>query len=279
MRRPIVTVTSSGGFTLKKVFYTVPSRLIGHRLRVRLYDDRLDVFIGGTPLMTLARGRAAEQRQARPRRRLSPRDPRPAAQTHGVAQSRLPRPAVPARRLSPDLRPAAREAPGEIGVPPDGQSAGACPRARLRGRARGTAHRRSRGRPASRHRRAARPLRRRSRRTSRGCRPSHAADRLRGAARRRRSTSRWEWPHDREHRRRQAHAVAQRSPSARDQAGLAGLCRAGRQGKLARRSLPRRARRARNRRTSTAAASRAISPRRSCCPGKPSTASTSTWCR
>jgi hypothetical protein len=54
----IVTITSSGGFMLKKVFYTVPSRLIGHRLRVRLYDDRLDLFIGGTPLMTLARGRA-----------------------------------------------------------------------------------------------------------------------------------------------------------------------------------------------------------------------------
>jgi hypothetical protein len=54
----IVTVTSSGGFMLKKVFYTVPSRLIGHRLRVRLYDDRLDLFIGGTSLMTLARGRA-----------------------------------------------------------------------------------------------------------------------------------------------------------------------------------------------------------------------------
>ena len=54
----IVTVTSSGGFTLRKVFYTVPSRLIGHRLRVRLYDDRLDLFIGGTELMTLKRGRA-----------------------------------------------------------------------------------------------------------------------------------------------------------------------------------------------------------------------------
>jgi hypothetical protein len=53
-----VNVTSSGGFTLRKVFYTVPSRLIGRRLRVRLYDDRLDVFIGGTPLMTLSRGRA-----------------------------------------------------------------------------------------------------------------------------------------------------------------------------------------------------------------------------
>ena len=55
----IVTVTSSGGFTLKKVFYTVPSRLIGHRLRVRLYDDRLELFIGATLLMTLTRGRAA----------------------------------------------------------------------------------------------------------------------------------------------------------------------------------------------------------------------------
>ena len=54
----VVTVTSSGGFLLKKVFYTVPSRLIGHRLRVRLRDDRLDLFIGGTPLMTLTRGRA-----------------------------------------------------------------------------------------------------------------------------------------------------------------------------------------------------------------------------
>jgi hypothetical protein len=39
------------------VFYSVPSRLIGHRLRVRLYDDRLECFLGATPLMTLRRGR------------------------------------------------------------------------------------------------------------------------------------------------------------------------------------------------------------------------------
>src|SRR5207237_1293520 len=32
--------------------------LIGHQLRVRLYDDRLDVFVGGTHLVTLPRGRA-----------------------------------------------------------------------------------------------------------------------------------------------------------------------------------------------------------------------------
>ena len=61
----IVTITSSGGFTLRKIFYTVPSRLIGHRLRVRLYDDRLDLFIGGTALMTLTRGRGtAKDRHA-----------------------------------------------------------------------------------------------------------------------------------------------------------------------------------------------------------------------
>jgi transposase InsO family protein len=53
----LVHVTSSGGFTLRKVFYTVPSRLIGHRLRVHLFDDRLDCFLGGTCVLTLARGR------------------------------------------------------------------------------------------------------------------------------------------------------------------------------------------------------------------------------
>jgi transposase InsO family protein len=53
----IVIVTSSGGFILRRVFYTAPSRLIGHRLRVHLYDDRLECFLGATPMMTLRRGR------------------------------------------------------------------------------------------------------------------------------------------------------------------------------------------------------------------------------
>jgi hypothetical protein len=53
----VVTVTSSGGFTLRKVFYTVASRLIGQRLRIHLYDDRLELFLGSAPLMTLRRGR------------------------------------------------------------------------------------------------------------------------------------------------------------------------------------------------------------------------------
>src|SRR5262245_44763303 len=51
-----VQVTSSGGFMLRRVFYSVPSRLIGHRLNVRLYDDRLECFLGSTQLLTLRRG-------------------------------------------------------------------------------------------------------------------------------------------------------------------------------------------------------------------------------
>jgi hypothetical protein len=62
----IVTVTSTSGFTLKKVFYSVPSRLIGDRLRVRLYDDRLECFLGATPLMTLRRGRPAVPKPTSP---------------------------------------------------------------------------------------------------------------------------------------------------------------------------------------------------------------------
>ena len=53
----IVAVTSSSGFVLRKVFYSVPSRLIGHRLRVRLCDDRLEVHLGSSHQLTLSRGR------------------------------------------------------------------------------------------------------------------------------------------------------------------------------------------------------------------------------
>lgn len=59
----VIPVTSSGGFILRRVFYTVPSRLIGHRLRVRIYDDRLECFLGTTPVATLRRGRPVSESQ------------------------------------------------------------------------------------------------------------------------------------------------------------------------------------------------------------------------
>lgn len=52
-----VFVTSNGGFLLRRVFYTVPSRLIGHHLNVHLHDDRLECFLGSTQIITLRRGR------------------------------------------------------------------------------------------------------------------------------------------------------------------------------------------------------------------------------
>ncbi|MBV8615032.1 MAG: IS21 family transposase, partial [Acetobacteraceae bacterium] len=55
----VVVVTRNSGFLLRHVFYTVPSRLIGHRLRVRLYDDRLECFLGSTPVLILPRGRVS----------------------------------------------------------------------------------------------------------------------------------------------------------------------------------------------------------------------------
>ena len=51
-------VTSNSGFILRKVFYTVPSRLIGYRLNLRIYDDRLECFLGQSLVLTLPRRRA-----------------------------------------------------------------------------------------------------------------------------------------------------------------------------------------------------------------------------
>ena len=58
-----VTVTSSSGFVLRKVFYTVPSTLIGHRLKGRIYDDRLELWLGASPILTLPRGRPPARRR------------------------------------------------------------------------------------------------------------------------------------------------------------------------------------------------------------------------
>jgi len=57
----VIPVTSSGGFLLRRVFYTVPSRLIGHRLRVRIFDDRLECFLGATPVAALRRGQPVSE--------------------------------------------------------------------------------------------------------------------------------------------------------------------------------------------------------------------------
>jgi hypothetical protein len=52
-----VRVTSASGFMCRHVFYTVPSRLVGHRLHLRIHDDRIEAYLGGSFVLTLPRGR------------------------------------------------------------------------------------------------------------------------------------------------------------------------------------------------------------------------------
>jgi hypothetical protein len=49
-------VTRCGTFTVRAILYSAPSRLIGHDLKVRLYSDRLDCYLSGALVLTLARG-------------------------------------------------------------------------------------------------------------------------------------------------------------------------------------------------------------------------------
>ena len=44
----VVRVTRTGGFLVHSVFYSAPSRLIGQRLRVHIYDDHIKAFLGAT---------------------------------------------------------------------------------------------------------------------------------------------------------------------------------------------------------------------------------------
>lgn len=53
----VVPVTRTGGFLVKSIFYSAPSQLIGQRLRVHLYDDRIEAFLGSTPVVSHPRAR------------------------------------------------------------------------------------------------------------------------------------------------------------------------------------------------------------------------------
>lgn len=54
-------VTRSGTINVRNVQYTVPSRLVGHRLKVHVYDDRLICFLGPTEVLQLSRVRRGRQ--------------------------------------------------------------------------------------------------------------------------------------------------------------------------------------------------------------------------
>lgn len=51
----VVRVTGSATIEVRRVLYTVPSRLKGERLRIHLYHDRLRCYLGSTYVITLTR--------------------------------------------------------------------------------------------------------------------------------------------------------------------------------------------------------------------------------
>ena len=60
-----VKVTSSSTINIKRVTYTVPSRLIGHRLLVHIYDTALDLFLGHEKTLSLPRVYAQGSQRSR----------------------------------------------------------------------------------------------------------------------------------------------------------------------------------------------------------------------
>ena len=51
----VVKVTSSSTIDVKRMLYSVPGRLVGESLRLHIYDDRIEAYVGSTLAHTLPR--------------------------------------------------------------------------------------------------------------------------------------------------------------------------------------------------------------------------------
>jgi hypothetical protein len=62
----VVPVTTSSTIEVKRVLYTVPARLIGERLRLHIFDERIEGYVGSVRALTLPRVYAvSHERRAR----------------------------------------------------------------------------------------------------------------------------------------------------------------------------------------------------------------------
>jgi hypothetical protein len=62
----VVRVTTSGTLEVKRVLYTVPARLVGERLRLHIFDDRIEGYVGSAQALSLPRVYAVSpERRAR----------------------------------------------------------------------------------------------------------------------------------------------------------------------------------------------------------------------
>jgi hypothetical protein len=61
----VVSVTTSATIEVKRVLYSVPARLIGERLRLHVFDDRIEAFVDATKALTLPRVYSVNHERAR----------------------------------------------------------------------------------------------------------------------------------------------------------------------------------------------------------------------
>ena len=59
----MVRVTTSSTILVKKVMYSVPSRLIGQKLKIHMYDDHLSCYLGADHVLDLSRIRITDNQQ------------------------------------------------------------------------------------------------------------------------------------------------------------------------------------------------------------------------
>jgi transposase InsO family protein len=61
----VVAVTTSSTIEVRRVLYSVPARLIGERLRLHIFDERIEAFVGATQAVVLPRVYAVNHERAR----------------------------------------------------------------------------------------------------------------------------------------------------------------------------------------------------------------------
>jgi hypothetical protein len=61
----VVVVTTFATIDVKRVLYSVPARLVGERLRLHIFDDRIEAYVGATLALTLPRVYSVNHERAR----------------------------------------------------------------------------------------------------------------------------------------------------------------------------------------------------------------------
>jgi hypothetical protein len=128
------------------VFYSAPARLIGHRLRVHVYDDRIEAWLGATRVVVHPRRRArdggkrvhqVDYRQVIHALRRKPFRRRRTSGSTGAGALDLWRQPLPARRIRRSLDAALGDPAREGSLPAHRRAPRTRPRRGLRGRTRG----------------------------------------------------------------------------------------------------------------------------------------------